>query len=87
MSGMQWRNMGKRTKLGIFDGSVLGPIVLCLVAFNVTTIVILLVYAACSAYLTSKGISMIYLVRRIRFWMRDGTVLARSANFWRQLIG
>lgn len=84
---MDWRNAGKRTKLWIFDGSVIAPILLCLVAFHQVTIALLLVYAAINAYIVYRERSMSYVIRYIRFYLRDGVVIAFPVSYWRRIIG
>lgn len=84
---MEWRNAAKRSRIGIVDGSVLGPIVLCIVVFSFNTIMLLLIYASMSAYMTHRGMPPTYLLRRIRFYFRGGVVVARPQSYWRKLLG
>lgn len=82
---MEWSNAGKRTRLGPMDGSVLAPIILCLIVFHYTTIILLLVYAGLNAYITYRGRSVTWVLRRVRFFMRNGVVLARTKSYWRHI--
>jgi hypothetical protein len=81
---MDWRNAGLRTRLGPVDGSVMAPIVLCGVVFHWLTIGFLLLYAGGNLYITYRGRSMVWVIRRARFYLRDGVILARTSSYWRQ---
>jgi hypothetical protein len=84
---MEWRNAGYRTRIGILDGSVLAPLLLCMVFFNAITTILLVTYALINAYLIGyKNRSMTYMLRRFRWMMRKGVIKARPASYWRQLL-
>lgn len=83
---MDWSSAGKRTKLGIFDGSVLVPIMLSFVVFHWITIGFLICYASVNAYLLFKGRSMTWVIRKARYWLRDGLILARTISYWRDVL-
>lgn len=83
---MEWRNAGKRTKLGIVDGSVLAPLVLSMVVFHYITITLLVLYSLVNAYISMRGRSMSWVLRRIRFFFRDGVILARPGSYWRRIL-
>lgn len=80
---MDWRNAGFRTKIGKVDGSVVFPIMLSLIVFHYITILVLLVYAAASLYMSWRGRSMQWLWRRARYSLRRGVILARTPRYWR----
>lgn len=80
---MDWRNAGHRTKIGKVDGSVIFPIFMTAVVFHYITIMLLLAYAASSFYMSVRGRSMQWLWRRLRFWLRNGVILARTPRYWR----
>lgn len=84
---MEWRNAGKRTKIGPVDASILIPLILVIVFFSWTTTIFLALYAATSIYITWRGLSMSWILRRFRFALRGGVVLAMTPSYWRKLNG
>lgn len=80
---MDWRNAGYRTTVGKVDGSVILPILACIIVFHYITIAFLLSYAAASLFMTYRGRSMKWLICRARFWLRRGVILARTPKYWR----
>lgn len=83
---MEWRNAGKRTKLGIVDGSVLAPLVLAMVVFHYITIALLVLYSLTNVYISMRGRSMSWVLKRARYFLRDGIILARSGSYWRRVL-
>lgn len=83
---MNWRNAGHRTKLGPVDGSVLGPIILCGIAFHWITIIFLLCYATLNLYISWKGRTMSWVMKRLRSFIRNGIILGRPSGYWRRII-
>jgi hypothetical protein len=82
---MDWNKACLRTKLWIFDGSVLGPIFLCAVVFHVLTIVFLLMYALVNVYINWKGRTMPWVLKTFRSILRNRVILARPPSYWRRI--
>lgn len=80
---MEWRAAGHRTKVGNIDGSIIFPLLLAAIVFHYATIAFLVCYACASFYMTMRGRSMSWLIRRFQFWLRSGVILARTPRYWR----
>lgn len=82
---MDVKAAGKRTKIGIFDGTILIPFFLMGVYFSYFTTGLLVTFAVVNIYMNMKGRTMSWLLRRARFTLRNGTILARTPSFRRQI--
>lgn len=82
---MDVKAAGKRTKLGIFDGTILVPFFLMLIYFSFLTTGLFVLFALVNIYMNLKGRTMSWLLRRTRFGLRNGIILARTPSFRREI--
>ncbi len=84
---MDVKAAGKRTKLGVFDGTILVPFFLMGVYFSYLTTGLFILFAVVNIYMNLKGRTMSWLLRRARFMLRNGVILARTPSFRRAIRG
>ena len=82
---VEWRGAGNRTKAWLFDGSVIFPMALAVLWWHWLAWTILLLYAFAGLYMNHRGRSMKWLRNRIRFWIRNGVILARTPAYCRAI--
>lgn len=82
----QWRNAGRKSKMGKLNGTTLIPLLLAFVGVSVTlysTLYFAILYVGVELYLLHKGRRMSWMLNNFFFKMRDGVMFARTPRYWR----
>lgn len=80
-----WVKTGLPPLLGPLPGWSLLPVPALLFSFGITTVVLTVVTFAVAAYLTSKGRSLMWTIRRARTFLRGYRMEARPLGYRRAM--